>query len=131
MKTYNDLKAKITPGFIKWCCDMTTRMLAVPCDNRYIVKMHHAEISHLGVLDNIYNLLTALIIYAIDGLNRESGMRIVNTITGKSCQIMANGYSGSKKVYFYKNYQVEDSNLTVEDLARLDALLTVYEFEKK
>jgi len=66
-----------------------------------------------------------LITRAIDGLNRQDGKRIVTTITGKSCQIMSDGYNGSKRVFFYKNYQASN-NLTQEDLSRLDALQVVY-----
>lgn len=111
MTTYNDLKPKVSPEFSVWMCNLS------PEDGLPLEK----------------HTLSLLITRAIEGLNRGSGRKILDTLNANGCRVTNvskdKSNTSDHKTFLYKNYQA-GNNLTSEDLARLDALLMVWEARK-
>lgn len=122
MKTYQYIKQTIDFDFIKWCCELA---IGFEVSNNNIITTHVANISCERLLENEYLLLSLLIHRSVSGANTVDEKVIIEDKWIKACSVFKGPY---RKIatFYYRNY-MSDKNITVEELARLEALLYLWE----
>lgn len=119
MSNYNELRRRTTSHFLKWACELAEGW-SQKSETAVIINSILAKFSFDELVNDIF-MFNNLIQRAIDGWNRSGAYSIITS--GKSVLYV----DQKRETWHYYDAYTPSHGLTQHELARWDALLTVWE----